>query len=262
LNEALGAVPVRVLRDLARALEGSGLAWPPSVTELRRLGCGDAADEIAGELGHLASEGTPPSAVVWALGLTVAGREQARRAVDRLELVWTGPEQAGSRSRDTAVVVRELLSSAKSSVLVATYAIHQAKQVFEPLGKRMRERPELKVRFFVHVGRAHLDQTPENQILHVFAEGFRRGWPGERLPEVYFDPRSLALRASERRSLHAKCIVVDDRRSFVTSANFTEAAQNRNIEAGVLVDDATLALSLRAQFDALVAQGDLHRLAL
>ena len=45
----------------------------------------------------------------------------------------------------------------------------------------------------------------------------------------------------------------------VTSANFTEAAQERNIEAGVLVHDAGFARALRSQFEALVSAGDLRR---
>jgi phosphatidylserine/phosphatidylglycerophosphate/cardiolipin synthase-like enzyme len=55
--------------------------------------------------------------------------------------------------------------------------------------------------------------------------------------------------------LHAKCIVVDDRKAFVTSANLTTAAQERNIEAGLLVEDAGLAQSLRMQFETLVGAG-------
>jgi phosphatidylserine/phosphatidylglycerophosphate/cardiolipin synthase-like enzyme len=56
--------------------------------------------------------------------------------------------------------------------------------------------------------------------------------------------------------------VVDDRVAFVTSANLTEAAQQRNIEAGVLVEGEGFARSLRAQFDALVDAGALRRLPL
>ena len=55
-----------------------------------------------------------------------------------------------------------------------------------------------------------------------------------------------------RASLHAKCVIIDERFSLVTSANLTEAAQQRNIEAGLLVDDPILARSLSSQFEALV----------
>jgi phosphatidylserine/phosphatidylglycerophosphate/cardiolipin synthase-like enzyme len=36
-------------------------------------------------------------------------------------------------------------------------------------------------------------------------------------------------------SLHAKCVLVDGTTALVTSANFTEAAQRRNVEVGMLI---------------------------
>jgi phosphatidylserine/phosphatidylglycerophosphate/cardiolipin synthase-like enzyme len=50
------------------------------------------------------------------------------------------------------------------------------------------------------------------------------------------------------------------RRAFVTSANLTEAAQGRNIEAGVLLDDAVFARALRTQFESLIDRGYVRRL--
>ena len=159
--------------------------------------------------------------------------------------------------------MRELFASAERSVLVATYAVFQGRQVFEPLAARMEQVPDLKVRMFVNVARPHRDDTPENQILKAFADEFRRDhWPGARLPELYYDPRSLAVGKGPKAALHAKAIVVDDTQAFVTSANFTEAAQERNIEAGVLVESASFAISLRLQFDSLVETGWLRRLAI
>ena len=55
--------------------------------------------------------------------------------------------------------------------------------------------------------------------------------------------------------LHAKAIVADDRAAFVTSANLTEAAFDRNIEVGVLTRDAALAAALARHFQALIDQG-------
>lgn len=41
----------------------------------------------------------------------------------------------------------------------------------------------------------------------------------------------------------------------ITSANFTEAAQQRNIEAGVLLDNPRLATRLTQQFNQLLEAG-------
>jgi hypothetical protein len=53
-------------------------------------------------------------------------------------------------------------------------------------------------------------------------------------PVVYYDPRSLDRSLDRRATWHAK-VVVDDEVSLVTSANFTEWAQQRNLEAGALI---------------------------
>jgi phosphatidylserine/phosphatidylglycerophosphate/cardiolipin synthase-like enzyme len=76
--------------------------------------------------------------------------------------------------------------------------------------------------------------------------------PWSPLPNVFYDPRSLDHSGKTRSSLHAKCIVVDRRIALVTSANFTEAAQQRNIEAGVLVRDAGFAERIAKYFDGLL----------
>jgi len=120
--------------------------------------------------------------------------------------------------------------------------------------------PDLVVQFFVNVPRPYQDPRIDSVILAEGAAAFRSSWPGQRLPEVFYYPRSLSTGPGGRVSLHAKCIVVDDRWAFVTSANFTEAAQERNIEAGVLVEDTALSKALRAQFDALITAGALRRL--
>lgn len=57
----------------------------------------------------------------------------------------------------------------------------------------------------------------------------------------------------ERRAcLHAKCVVVAGQHVYVSSANFTEAAQERNIEVGLLVRSPRLAEQLTTHFDALL----------
>lgn len=52
-----------------------------------------------------------------------------------------------------------------------------------------------------------------------------------------------------------KAVVADDEIVFVTSANLTEAALDRNIELGLLVRDAALAASVVRHFQALIDRG-------
>ena len=55
--------------------------------------------------------------------------------------------------------------------------------------------------------------------------------------------------------LHVKAIVADNEAVFVTSANLTEAALDRNIEVGILFRDRTLALSLSNHFQGFIDKG-------
>ena len=85
----------------------------------------------------------------------------------------------------------------------------------------------------LNVARESLDAAPDDGVVRRFAaQFFAREWPGTRRPEVFYDPRGLQPGGSGPRAVqHAKCVVIDDAEALVTSANFTEAAQERNIEA-------------------------------
>ena len=211
-------------------------------------------------LQHHASLGATGAQLAAMLEVVIAEREDGRERSPPPELVWSGPEAGLMASRDTSVVLRALFASAERSVLVAGFVVYEGRSIFEALAARMDVVPSLSVRFFLNVARAWSDARSDAEVLREFAEGFRaRQWPGARLPEVFYDRRALSAERGPRAALHAKCVVVDDARALVTSANFTEAAQTRNIEAGALVHDAVFAQALRAQFEALVDAGELLR---
>jgi phosphatidylserine/phosphatidylglycerophosphate/cardiolipin synthase-like enzyme len=115
------------------------------------------------------------------------------------------------------------------------------------------------VQIFLHVGRERRDKRHESELLREFADSFRANWPGARNPEIHYDPRAL-LANDDRATWHAKCVLIDDEVAFVTSANFTEWAQTRNVEAGVIVRDGHFTSQLRAQFEGLVQAKQVARL--
>jgi phosphatidylserine/phosphatidylglycerophosphate/cardiolipin synthase-like enzyme len=94
-----------------------------------------------------------------------------------------------------------------------------------------------------------------------FADHFwKTDWPGSARPRVvYYDPRALE-QDGPGGVLHAKGVVTDDGVVFVTSANLTDAALDRNIEVGLLVRDRALAASVSSHFRGLIDRGLLHSL--
>ncbi|MFH1754107.1 MAG: phospholipase D-like domain-containing protein, partial [Candidatus Latescibacterota bacterium] len=132
-----------------------------------------------------------------------------------------------------------LIEEARKEIILVVFAIYDGKRFFEPLARKMEKQPGLKVRFCLNIPRKPTDTSLDSEVVKRFVKEFRdKHWPWETLPEVYYDPRSLSLDPTQRASLHAKCMIVDRQTALVTSANFTEAAQYRNIEAGVIVRHA------------------------
>ncbi|HQU41337.1 MAG TPA: DISARM system phospholipase D-like protein DrmC, partial [Pirellulales bacterium] len=179
---------------------------------------------------------------------------------DLLELVTTGPDIEGVANRDTSVVVRDLFANATQSVLVAGYAVYQGHKVFQALADRMLAVPCLQVRLFLDIQRPQGDTSAAAEIAHRFAGQFRMTqWPTERpLPQVFFDPRSLDASSHKRACLHAKAVIVDCRSVFISSANFTEAAQQRNVEVGILATSQSFAHRLTQFFDKGLSTGIFH----
>lgn len=249
------------LAALGEALCHGRLSPPFSSVALGRLTPPGLVEAVAAELANLSAEGMASPHLGRMLLLLAEERESAQGRSDRVELVWTGPEVGPTASRDTAVVVRELFDRAERNVLLAGFAIYNGREIFDRLAANMGRNSSLDVKMFLNISRNPGDGRTEAGIVTEFRQRFlQEHWPGQRLPELYYDPRALSLDPAKRAVLHAKCVVVDDRWSFITSANFTEAAQDRNIEAGVLIEDMVLAGALRGQFLTLSRVGVLRRM--
>lgn len=263
MSEAFAGLSRGALRALADALEAGRLTPPFRDANLRHYVPSDLAAAAAADL---EAAGLPPARLAWVLRLLASERRRTQALADRLQLVWSGPEAPGAATRDTGVVLQQLFRDADEELLITTYAMDdraKAEALFGALAARMDAEPALRVSLFVNIPRPWKDETPTRVLVRGFAKRFvDQVWPGERLPELFYDPRSLAVGGETRACLHAKCVVADRARCLVTSANLTEAAQERNFEAGVLVEDAQMASALAKQLEGLVERGELVRVAL
>jgi phosphatidylserine/phosphatidylglycerophosphate/cardiolipin synthase-like enzyme len=251
------------LEALASGLRSGRLHAPFTADSLQRCCPVAHAAALAGYLQQLGDEGMRPQHVALLAEAILKSRARLAEQGDMVELVWTGPETPAVTNRDTGVVIRDLFGSADDEVLVAGFAVYQGRSIFKRLAERMEERPDLRVRLFLDVQRHPTDTTLPEELVRRFAQRFRiQEWPGERLPDLFYDPRSISLDVVKRSSLHAKTIVVDRRLALVTSANFTEAAQTRNVEVGALIRCERFAAQLAGHFEALADAGFLKRIQL
>jgi phosphatidylserine/phosphatidylglycerophosphate/cardiolipin synthase-like enzyme len=172
------------------------------------------------------------------------------------ELVLSGPDVPGVPTEDTAAAFQTLVQEAQQEILLVGYAVYGGDRIFEPLAERMRVNPGLRVTFCLDIARKIGDTSLDSEVVQRYAHEFRqKHWPWETIPELYYDPRALAITSMARASLHAKCVVVDRKAALITSANFTEAAQYRNIELGLLVHHAPIARRIADYFEGLQKLG-------
>ncbi len=236
---ALGASELRALA--AAASDGRLNPATPGLVG-RFVSDGPAVSQALAKLA--ASSG---GALAATLELLAEAAERRSSLEDLVELVLTGPNTG--TGRDTGVVVRQLFREARTSVWVCGYKLYNARDLFADLA-----RPELRVRMLLDIGEA--GGQSEEAAVRRFLDDFRRWhWPeGQALPEIWYDPLSLLPHGEHRAVAHAKCVVADERYLFLSSANFTEAAQNRNLEAGVLVDSTTLAARMVQFLEGLIRE--------
>ena len=248
--DTLVGLPAYLRRRLARALE-SGLLAPPFTVASLRSTVGVRDEKLVEALTEWERLGVSgPAGAAWLTSL-----EQASSRVAPASLVWTGPDAEGLHSRGTRQVYEEMVATARRSILVSTYAYFDGPVAFKSLADRMDSTPDLRVSLLLNIDRPRRSTTRVSELVLRFADRFwGSDWPGKASPNVYYDPRSLEL-GGPKGVLHAKAVVADEETLFVTSANLTQAAMDRNIEVGVLLRDRTIALSAAAHFRGLIDRG-------
>lgn len=255
--EPLIELPPHVRKRLATALRTGTLGEPYSTSAIRSaLGISDGGQRLCDALAAIAGRGVNAAAVAgWLEAIESASVRTAPP-----DLVWSGPEVPGLHARSTRRVYEDLVELSTTSVIASTFAFFDGPRAFDVLARRMEKVPNLKVALFLNIQRRRGDTTDGEQLVRQFTDRFwRTDWPGSARPDVYYDPRSLSPDGPEG-VLHAKCMIVDDEMLFVTSANLTEAALDRNIELGLLVRDRTLAVAAGNRFRGLIERGLLSQL--
>lgn len=180
--------------------------------------------------------------------------ERAAPQGAKVSLVWTGPEGRSGWAQPTGAMVRGLFERAERSVLVAGYSFDHGAEILEPLHAAMRDRG-VAVSLFLYVDRAPRGtEDVAAWASAALATFLAKNWPfGPPHPELFYDPRTVMPGSVE--SLHAKCIVVDERVALLGSANFTDRGQTRNVEVGAVIDDEAFARALASQWRSAAAAG-------
>ena len=245
-----------ILRALAASLREGLLSSGITAHGVQQVvGTGPTPNVVAGLQEFLADGWSHAQLGVLAEAVATS-QEQAVNPEMIMDLVLSGPEVEGIPTRDTAAVMHSLVEKAQKEVILVGYAVHNGRKLFERLAERMQQLSGLHVWFCLNIPRKFNDTSLSSEIVRRFAMTFAsKHWPWEPKPDLYYDPRALSEETAQRISLHAKCLIIDRREALITSANFTEAAQKRNIEAGTIVRYTPLVQRLATYFQGLRESG-------
>ena len=177
----------------------------------------------------------------------------AKRSRQTSELVWTGPPTSVVPVRRTEQVLLDLVDAAERKLTIMSFGVFQVPRLVETLERALGRRVDLRIVLGDREQQTDwvIDQQRHQLGQVVASKASLCWWPHE---------RRLRDAAGCAGLMHAKAAVADSRTAFLTSANLTEAALERNMELGVLIHGGTLPGAIDRLVDALLESGELEAL--
>ena len=163
------------------------------------------------------------------------------------EIIWTGPANNRFPVRRIDQVLYDLISSARSRILLVTFAAHRVRHLCDHLTNAIHR--GVKLTLIVES-----EEESEGQLTRDAIAAFRD------VPltsaSLYYWPAAKRERNAAGRpgKLHVKCAIVDDV-ALIGSANLTDDAFNRNMELGMLVREEATVVTIAEHFNELIRSG-------
>lgn len=166
----------------------------------------------------------PVSANELAVMLLSAGYAfQKMRNNQSIELVWTGPKTPFVSPRRTEQALLEVINAAQRTLFIMSFVAYEIPTIMKALAEAAER--DVEISMLMELSRDHggsIDIDALGKMKKVLPAAYLYVWKEK--GEGFDDGR-----------VHAKTAVSDGNRCFITSANLTGFAMERNMELGVLV---------------------------
>lgn len=225
-----------------------------SVTEYdkTRLEAGSASEKsLLNGLGvawHGVPEISPQELSAALRGASETAHQLDKREV--VEMVWTGPSSGLVPSRHTEQALLEVIESAKEKLFIVSFVAYNIRTIRDALTETLMRKVKLDI----------LLESPKSRGGKIdidSAKAFEKALP---TANIYAWSRESALSDPIGGVVHAKCAVSDGKLAFITSANLTSAAMERNMEMGVLIRGGRIPDNLHRHLEALVTTRIIKRI--
>ncbi len=210
------------------ATEAANRALATVLQEWQRLGC--SPDEMAGILKG-ASHGY----------LSEKAREQ-------VQLVWTGPDLNQIPVRRSEQILLELINTAHSSLFLVSFVLVNIPTVEDAIRQALERGVDVRM----------LIESEDKDGSNSFRDTIKRLQTDISGLTLYVWPREKreSIEGGFAR-VHAKCAVADQVNAFLTSANLTSAALDKNIEMGVHIQGGSIPPTIYQQFIGMIRANEI-----
>lgn len=167
-----------------------------------------------------------------------------RSSLGAPELVWTGPSTGLVPVRYTEQVLCELIDIAKDKLFIVSFVAYEVDAIIKALQNAVER--NVKVYILLESSAEYggkLSYDPATTLKKVLPSATFYAWTAE----------NEATQGKFSGSVHAKCAVADGERAFITSANLTSAAMDKNMELGVLIKGGDLPAELQRHLESLIS---------
>jgi cardiolipin synthase len=157
-----------------------------------------------------------------------------------VELVWTGPTTPFIATRRTEQVLLEVIQQAKRELFIVSFVAYDVPSVIAAINSAVDRGVDTRIL-------VEASATQGGSLLVDPVATMRNAVPAAKLYVWTDRPHPFT-----NGRVHAKVAVADNATAFLTSANLTGHALEKNMEAGVLLSGGHIPSSLRDHLHALI----------
>jgi phosphatidylserine/phosphatidylglycerophosphate/cardiolipin synthase-like enzyme len=182
---------------------------------------------------------TPQEVAIALKSASITAIENEKRG--KTEIVWTGPFTGKVPVRHTEQVLYEVINHAKRDIFLVSFVAYEIDTVIKAMRDAIGR--NVQINFLLEPSiddGGKVSQNSMKMMKSLFPSANIYSWSGKSIKE------------QTNGAIHAKCAVADSELAFITSANLTTAAMERNIELGILIRDGRIPSELIKHLNSLI----------
>jgi cardiolipin synthase A/B len=183
--------------------------------------------------------GIPPAELAAMLTAASVAYHRAK-SEQEVELVWTGPSSKLIATRKTEQALLQVIDAAESRLFITSFVAYDVASIMIALRKAIDRGVEVSM--LLESSNKHGGGVSMDAIGTM-----RAALPTARI--YFWQDKGHSFAGGK---VHAKVAVCDEFLCFISSANLTGHAMERNMEAGVLIRGGALPIKLQNHLEALV----------